>query len=287
MEVSALITLILSLAATLYTLLRNEFFQNKREASGLSVSIQFQDPLLPEGFEAPDEPGEWSDFDMIAKLQNSSTTAFYSVIASKYLPSRDSHFLASAEIIEPGQTLYARLATVDVCDMISPQAGAKLTFIDSSGTAWMRNNSGQLFKRDFRLSFASIDSYQNDRQLSTTSSSNGDLPTGKKLPLWAKRVRQFPWYAIERLSRGHLQSEPKECRFRKYPREYYKIFDRREKAAMLHGVVEIAAQDGMITCCDEEGVPVEVADHFQLDHKVQKDIDQSIPPRRINPQLDD
>lgn len=120
--------------------------QYRRDASGLHGEMYFQAQDLPVDVELPDEPGIWSDSEMVCKVTNSSGHPYYSVVASVFLQSRRQRYAARADVIAPATTLYASMGLVIGCDLaaMNDDVQVVLTFVDSQGRGWRRDETGIL-----------------------------------------------------------------------------------------------------------------------------------------------
>ncbi|WP_328993936.1 hypothetical protein OG394_06135 [Kribbella sp. NBC_01245] len=120
--------------------------QTRRDASGLHGEMYFQAQELPLDVDLPDEPGAWSDSEMVCKVRNSSGHPYYSVVASVFLRSRQQRYAARADVIGPATSLCASLGLVIGCDLaaMNDDVQVVLTFVDSQGRGWRRDETGIL-----------------------------------------------------------------------------------------------------------------------------------------------
>lgn len=118
----------------------------RKEAAGLFCDMYLRGVEVPSEFQEPDEPGPWSDFDMVAKLVNTSNHPYYSVVVSTFVHRRQTTFAARAALVPPHSTMYAALVVLDGCDVVpwDETVQVSVTFIDSTGKAWQRDRSGRL-----------------------------------------------------------------------------------------------------------------------------------------------
>lgn len=121
--------------------------------SGLSCHHYLQGQELPEGFK-PDIPGEWSDLEVVFRLDNVSDFPFTLVTAVFDLPERQ--LRAFVDWVPPRSVLYCKVGFADEHEFLYRDfmqqvtvAGVGLTFVDSSGLIWQRTPEGRLQRRRF------------------------------------------------------------------------------------------------------------------------------------------
>lgn len=116
--------------------------------SGLSCSYYTQGQEWPEDFD-PEVPGEWSDLEVVFRLDNVSDFPFTAVTAVFDLPERQ--LRAFVEWVPPRTVLYCKAGFADEHEFMHREtvAGVGLTFVDSSGFIWQRTPEGRLRRRRF------------------------------------------------------------------------------------------------------------------------------------------
>ncbi len=130
---------------------RNREDQARRDAAGLHASIYFAPwRFLPgQELEQDEEPSDRTAEWLVVKVDNASAHPYYAVMASVYLPRRRRRFAATADIVPPHSTRYARLVLVEGCDTmgLSSDTLVDTTFVDSQGRGWRRDTQGTLERR--------------------------------------------------------------------------------------------------------------------------------------------
>lgn len=137
--------------------------QRLRDAAGLHAEMYEQAQELPTDWNHPDEPGMWDETEVIIRLRNNGPHAFYSVMASVWMPAQQVRLCAYADVVGPGAVLYARVgqAAAPGCDAAGRQvqdAAVRLTFRDGLGKAWLRVPDGRLTKASRRAQHAALSS---------------------------------------------------------------------------------------------------------------------------------
>lgn len=116
--------------------------------AGLSCHYYTQAQKWPEGFN-PEVPGEWSDLEVVFRLDNVSDFPFTDVTAVFDLPERQ--LCAFVDWVPPHSVLYCKAGFADEHEFMyrDTVAGVGLTFVDSSGFIWQRTPESRLQRRRF------------------------------------------------------------------------------------------------------------------------------------------
>lgn len=118
--------------------------------SGLSCHYYTQGQEWPEDFN-PDVPGEWTDSEVVFRLDNVSDFPFTAVTAVLELPYQQ--LGAVVDWVPPRSVLYCRAGFADEHEFMHRDTvtGVRLTFVDSSGFVWQRTPESKLKRRRFLL----------------------------------------------------------------------------------------------------------------------------------------
>lgn len=94
-------------------------------------------------------PGEWSDLEVVFRLDNVSDFPFTAVTAVFELPEKQ--LCAYIEWVPPRSVLYCKAGFADEHEFMHRDTvtGVGLTFVDSSGLIWQRAPEGKLQQRKF------------------------------------------------------------------------------------------------------------------------------------------
>lgn len=116
----------------------------RRSGSGLSGQYYEQAKTIPDDFQ-PDEPGPWSDAQLVLRIDNVLNEPFVSVIALLQLADGRT-FRAFADWVPPNSVMYCLVGDTDEHDFISLRRSSvvEMTYVDSSGKVWHRTSTGRL-----------------------------------------------------------------------------------------------------------------------------------------------
>lgn len=118
--------------------------------SGLSCHYYSQNQEWPKDFN-PDVPGEWSDLEVVFRLDNVSDFPFTAVTAVLDLPYQQ--LRAFVDWVPPHSVLYCKAGFADEHEFMHRDTvtAVRLTFVDSSGLVWQRSPESKLKRRRFWL----------------------------------------------------------------------------------------------------------------------------------------